>query len=84
MFITLKGDLPAVQSLLDDEEVKNSSESYDVYLKVLSDSTLVTMPNILDSTAFGMALQTAIDSVMLGGSADDAVKEAQETISALN
>lgn len=84
MFITLKGDLPAVQSLLDDEEVKNSSESYDVYLKVLSDSTLVTMPSILDSTAFEMALQTAIDSVMLGGSADDAIKEAQETISALN
>lgn len=84
MFITLKGDLPALQSLLDDQDVKSGSESYDVYLKVLSDATLVTMPGILDSTTFDTALQSAIDSVMLGGSADDAIKEAQDTISALN
>jgi multiple sugar transport system substrate-binding protein len=83
MFITLKGDLPALQSLLDDPDVSGASESYDVYLKVLSDSTLVTMPNILDSTSFDTALQTAIDTVMLGGDAKEAVKEAQDTVSSI-
>lgn len=83
MFITLKGDLPALKSLLDDPDVANSSESYDVFLKVLSDSTLVTMPNLLDSTTFDTALQTAIDTVMLGGDAEEAVKEAQETVSGI-
>lgn len=84
MFITLKGDLPALQSLLDDPDVQSGSDSYDVYLKVLSDATLVTMPGILDSTTFDTALQSALDAVMLGGSADDAIKEAQDTISAMN
>ena len=83
MFITLKGDLPALQSLLDDPDVKSGSESYDVYLKVLSDSTLVTMPGVLDGQTFKTALQSALDSVMLGGKADDAIKEAQEAVADL-
>ena len=80
MFITLKGDLPAVKSLLEDPEVAAGSDAYDVYLKVLADSTLVVMPTVLDSTTFTTALNTAVDAVMLGGSAKEAVKEAQETV----
>ena len=41
------------------------------------------MPNILDSTSFDTALQTAIDTVMLGGDAKEAVKEAQDTVSSI-
>ncbi len=80
MFITLKGDLPAVKSLLEDPEVAAGSDAYDVYLKVLADSTLVVMPTVLDSATFTTALNTAIDEVMLGGSAEDAVKEAQAAV----
>lgn len=80
MFITLKGDLPAVKSLLEDPDVASTSDAYDVYLKVLSDSTLVSMPTLLDSSTFSTALNSAIDSVMLGGSAEEAVKEAQDTV----
>ncbi len=80
MFITLKGDLPAVKSLLEDPEVAAGSDAYDVYLKVLADSTLVVMPTVLDSTTFTTAINTAVDTVMLGGSAEEAVKEAQETV----
>lgn len=80
MFITLKGDLPAVKSLLEDSDVASSSAAYDVYLKVLSDSTLVSMPSLLDGSGLSTALNSAIDSVMLGGSAEEAVKEAQDTV----
>ena len=58
----------------------SSSAAYDVYLKVLSDSTLVSMPSLLDGSGLSTVLNSAIDSVMLGGSAEEAVKEAQDTV----
>ena len=83
MFVTLKGDLPALKSLLKDQDVIKASASYDVYLKALSESSLVAMPNILDGSDLDITLTNAVDSVVLGGSADDAIQEAADTASGL-
>lgn len=83
MFVTLKGDLPALKSLLKDQDVIKASASYDVYLKALSESSLVAMPNILDGSDLDVTLTNAVDSVVLGGSADDAIQEAADTASGL-
>ncbi len=76
MFITLKKDLPALNSLLDDPDVTSNGDSYSVYLKVLSESTLKTMPSMLNGSDYATALSNAVDSVMLGGSVDDAIATA--------
>ncbi len=79
MFVTLKGDLPALRSLISDGSVTGTSGSYKVYLKVLSDAKLIPLPGVVQRVEFDGDLNAAVSSVMQGETVDDAIDKLERS-----
>jgi multiple sugar transport system substrate-binding protein len=75
MFVTLKGDLPAKKALTTDSSITGISESFKVYLDIVSKDHMYVMPQSEKATKYGEDLTATVDSVITGKSASDALNK---------
>lgn len=83
MFVTQKGDLPALKSLTTDSEVTGLSDGMKGFLDILSQNHLTLMPSGATSTKYTEAIDTAVKDVIAGKSYDDAMKTLVDATKAL-
>ena len=74
--------LPAKRDLLTDPDLMEGTN--EVYREVLSDAELVTMPNAPFLKEYSAAINSAVDSVLLGGSPEEALSEMKKSVDAIS
>ncbi len=74
--------LPARRDLLTDPDLMEGTN--EVYREVLSDAELVTMPNAPFLKEYSAAINSAVDSVLLGGSPEEALSEMKKSVDAIS
>jgi len=75
VFITLKGDCPALQALSTDKDVVNAAPHFKTYLDIISNGTMIGLPLFTGSQEYGKAITDAVNAVTLGSPVDKAISD---------
>ncbi len=73
MFCTLKGDLPPTKALLDDPDISGKSPAYEVFLEIIANNNLRSLPPFLQTAEYDKAIRDAVENVMLGDTVEEAI-----------
>lgn len=77
MFTISTGNQPAMKTLMDDQDVAAVFDEEGIVLKIMKESVLNYFPQMKDSSAYGTALESALDGAILGDSIEDIMAELQ-------
>jgi len=80
VFITLKGDCPALQALSTDKDVVNAAPHFKTYLDIVSNGTMIGLPLFTGAQEYSKAILDAVTNVQLGGAVDKAMTDLQAAV----
>ena len=81
LFITLKGDCPALSALTTDRDVVSAAPHFNTYLDVVSRGTMIGLPLFTGAQEYSKAIGDAVTAVRLGGSVDRALTDMEAAVS---
>lgn len=84
LYVTLKGDLPSTKKLSEDSSIINLTASNKVFLNIVAQNHMSSMPASTVSSQYSKALSNAINAVQLGGSVSDAMNTLKTTTASLS
>jgi multiple sugar transport system substrate-binding protein len=77
-YVTKKGDLPALNSLINDSSIAGMSESFKVYLGIVKKNHMTPLPSFANVSQYKQDIRAAVGAVALGTSVDDAVAKLKQ------
>ena len=80
MFITLKGDVPALTALTTDRDVVNIAPHFRTYLDIVSGNSMIGLPLYTGSQEYTKAISDAAEAVRLGTPIDRAIADMEATV----
>lgn len=77
-YVMKKGDLPALNSLINDSSITGLSESFKVYLGIVKKNHMTPLPSFVNVSQYNQNITAAVGSVALGTSVDDAIAKLKQ------